>query len=116
MTGTNSVSIDNGVVTIELPSNVLADGDGIIRNAATTKLQEIFGVSAWSLADHVMYCMPDNAMTDVAYAYVNSWLSVYNDDWCNKPSAQVHELGHNLNLAHSGEGTNVYGDQSGMVS
>ena len=27
----------------------------------------------------------------------------------------MHEIGHNLNLAHSGEGTNVYGDQSGMM-
>lgn len=51
----------------------------------------------------------------IAYAYINSYLSVYNDQWCNSPSGQLHELGHNLNLAHSGEGTNAYGDQSGMM-
>lgn len=26
----------------------------------------------------------------VAYGYVNSWLSVYNDEWCQKLSTQVH--------------------------
>jgi len=31
------------------------------------------------------------------------------------PSVQMHEIGHNLNFAHSGEGTEVYGDQSGMM-
>ena len=30
-------------------------------------------------------------------------------------SAQMHELGHNLNLAHAGEGSDPYGDQSGMM-
>jgi len=44
-------------------------------------------------------------------------LSVYNDEWCTYLSAQLHELGHNLNLGHSGEGSQAYDDQSGyMVS
>jgi len=34
----------------------------------------------------------------IAYAYVNSWLTVYNNNYCNYVSAQMHELGHNLNL------------------
>ena len=50
----------------------------------------------------------------IAYAYINHWLSVYNDRWCEYPSGQMHELGHNLNLAHSGEGA-TYDDQSGMM-
>ena len=33
----------------------------------------------------------------------------------NYPSAQIHEVGHNLNFAHSGEGSNEYADQSGMM-
>ncbi len=51
----------------------------------------------------------------IAYAYINSWNSVYSNEWCNYVSAQLHELGHNLNLAHSGEGTTEYADQSGMM-
>jgi hypothetical protein len=42
-------------------------------------------------------------------------LSVYNNKWCTYMSGQVHEIGHNLGLAHSGEGTVAYGDQTGMM-
>ena len=67
-----------------------------------------------------MACLPndtlDNGSTGwIAYAYTNHWLSVYRGPWCSYPSVQMHEIGHNLNLAHSGEG-NRYDDQSGMVS
>ncbi len=34
---------------------------------------------------------------------------------CNYVSIQVHEIGHNLNLRHSDEGSTGYGDQSGMM-
>ena len=47
--------------------------------------------------------------------YLNSWLTVYNDEWCRYPSTQVHEIGHNLGLNHASEGTNAYGDQTGMM-
>ena len=51
----------------------------------------------------------------IAYAYVNSWNSVYSNQWCNYVSAQVHEIGHNIGLAHSNEGSTTYADQSGMM-
>ena len=87
-----------------------------MRNAITLKLNEEFGVSRPDqLADHIMYCLPPNTMRSVAYAYINSWNSVFNDEWCLKLSAQMHEIGHNLNLGHSNE-IDSYVDQSGMVS
>ena len=46
---------------------------------------------------------------------MNSWMSVYKDSWCNYVSAQLHEVGHNLNFGHAGEGSEEYGDQSGMM-
>ena len=68
-----------------------------------------------------MVCEPDNTRNDgsttwVAYAYIDHWLSVYRGLWCIRPSAQMHEIGHNLNLAHSGEGNDPYDDLSCMVS
>jgi hypothetical protein len=54
----------------------------------------------------------------VAYGYINSWLTVYNDVWCEYLSAQMHELGHNLDLGHSNEGEGddgEYEDQSCMM-
>lgn len=37
-------------------------------------------------------------------------MSFYNNKWCSYPSAQVHEIGHNYGLGHSGHGNNRYGD------
>jgi hypothetical protein len=54
-------------------------------------------------------------VNDVAYAWMNDWRSVYNDDVCSTVSAQMHEVGHNLNLGHSKHEGDEYGDQSGMV-
>jgi hypothetical protein len=93
----------------------VGQGDGIMRNAITAALNENFGVSPSNLADHVMYCLPAGTMSGIAYAYINSWNSVYSNQWCNYVSAQMHEIGHNLNAAHAGE-VGTYKDQTGMVS
>lgn len=74
-------SISNGATTVNLPSQVVGNGDSTIRNAVTTELNNMFGMSASSLADHVMYCLPSASMTGIAYAYINSWNSVYSDNW-----------------------------------
>ena len=37
-----------------------------------------------------------------AYAFVNSWLSVYKGNNYRYIAVQLHEIGHNLNMAHSG--------------
>ena len=72
-----------------------------MRNAVTAKLNSEFDVSKPNqLADLVMYCLPPGTFSGVAYAYIDSWNSIYNDEWCSKLSAQMHEVGHNLNLGH----------------
>ena len=144
-------SIKNGVISV---SSKLAStaGSDRMRDHIIKQVEATTGVQANQLADHVMLCMPSGTMgNSIAYAYVNSWLSVYNDSWCDSPSAQVHEVrhiltllqerlyhppssltfpyhcivvfgcqsqlqvGHNLNFAHSGEASEEYDDQSGMM-
>ena len=65
------------------------------------------------LADHVMICQPTH-YNFLAYAWSNSWMSSYGtvgqDSWCTKPGAAIHEIGHNLGLAHAGELADNYGD------
>ena len=74
----SSANIRNGVVTVTLSGYTESDGDARIRNAVTSALNNEFGVfSPTQLANHVMYCLPDGAMSGIAYAYVNSWNSVY---------------------------------------
>ena len=120
LTGTNDgdeTGITNGVTTVRVPMDAIKGGDQAMRGEIATALNQNFGVTSPSqLADYVMYCLPPGVMNGIAYAYINSWNSVYSDAWCNYVSAQMHEIGHNLGLAHSGEGGATYADQSGMVS
>lgn len=103
----------NGVYTVQVSQNLASSTMSQVENAviaaATTALGDLE-----SQYDYVMICTPP-VSSGLAYAYINWYLSVYNDNWCNSPSAQMHELGHNLGLAHSGEGTAAYADQSGMM-
>ena len=46
---------------------------------------------------------------------MNGYKSVYNDIACGQVSTQIHEVGHNLNLNHSGKGSEEYGDKSCMM-
>ena len=83
-------SITEGVVTVTV-STAVADGSSTMRNAITAKLNSDFNVSSPNqLANHVMYCLPPGTMSGIAYAYINSWNSVYSDYWCTYVSAQMH--------------------------
>ena len=109
-------SITNGVYTVTISNNVNGEADSVIREAIISQATADLGNLELQF-DHIMICVPPGtAGSWIAYAYVDWYLSVYNNDWCNYVSAQMHEIGHNLNLGHSGEGTQEYGDQSGMVS
>lgn len=87
-----TTAINNGVVDIAVALTKSA-GDSSIRNAVTTKINAVFGVtSPDQLANHVMYCMPPGTMGQIAYAYPYSWNTVYSNDWCNYLSTQMHEV------------------------
>jgi len=51
-----------------------------------------------------------------AYAYISGWLSLYKKDNYIKPGVVLHEIGHNMGLAHSG-GTDrrTYSDHTGLM-
>jgi len=112
--GTN-LTINEGVITINLPNSQKRDGSVAIRNAINSAIETDFGMQPNKIADKVMYCLPTGTTSGIAYAGRNSWYSVYRDEWCGYSSIQMHEVGHNLNLAHAGEGTNTYGDKSGAM-
>ena len=62
----NGVTISNGVVTITVATNT-SEGDGVMRNDITAKLNSVFGVtSPTALANHVMYCLPPGTMGGIA--------------------------------------------------
>jgi len=105
--------INGGVVDVKIDSNPKIGNKQTFETKAKAKAAEIYG--DLTQFDLVLFCIPPGTGDWLAYAYVNRWDSFYNDKWCSSISAQVHEVGHNLGLAHSGEGSMNYGDQSGMM-
>jgi len=97
---------ERGVYEVTISTAVTGVADGTIRDAVTNALAAQLG-SLWSTAfTHTMLCLPPGTSGGwIAYAYVNWYLSVYNNVWCSYPSGNMHEIGHNLGLAHSNEGT-----------
>ena len=90
--GIGATDIVNGVTTVNVAVST-TQGDATMRNEITAALNQQFGVSnPTALANHVMYCLPPNTMSGIAYAFVNSWMSVYSNQWCTYPSAQMHEV------------------------
>ena len=92
----------DGVYTVRLPATtVIGAPDDTIREAAITQASQDFGgVALDTIANYVIVCIPPGTAGGgwVAYAFMNHWLSVYNDNWCNSPSALMHELGKFIRL------------------
>mmetsp|Transcript_16814 Transcript_16814/g.34632 ORF Transcript_16814/g.34632 Transcript_16814/m.34632 type:complete len:107 (+) Transcript_16814:1-321(+) len=66
--------------------------------------------------DLVLFAMPPGIVPEFsAYAYVGSPFSYYTDDNIENTMVTMHEVGHNLGLQHSGEGSEEYGDASGFM-
>jgi hypothetical protein len=101
--GTNQMAAE-GVIEVSIGISLTDNSRGIIRNAVTTAVQNKLGYSLPGPYDYVLYAL-EKCYLDcgwAAYAYVNSWNSVYQSGYYKQPGVLVHELGHNFGLAHSG--------------
>jgi len=59
--------------------------------------------------DHIMWVVdPDIDLQ--AYGYINWKYSMFQDLWAARPSALIHQLGHNLGHLNSGQGADQYED------
>jgi len=110
---------NDGGFEIQFPT--CFESEGWLRENTTAAVATFLGVQsmdtyAASANIKFLYCMPPNiGMGPIAYAWAPYWLSVYNNEWCSYVSAQMHEVGHNLNLAHAREANEEYGDTTGFM-
>jgi len=108
------LDINNGVVSVKVDYD---GGDhGLFQNSAIKAATDQLGDLDDDKYDLIMFCFPPGTGGWLAYAFVNSKYSFYNNKWCQYVSAQMHEVGHNLGLSHSGEkGEGVYSDKTGFM-
>jgi hypothetical protein len=116
-TGTFStgVSITNGVYTVTISQATTKGTPGVdqytLGSTVVNQLKINLGSNFQDLLDHYMIFLPNNMGSWGAYAYFPGKLSVYDGGQASFASAyHTHEIGHNLQMAHSSEGTDEYGD------
>ncbi|KAL7485157.1 hypothetical protein ACHAW6_010765 [Cyclotella cf. meneghiniana] len=93
-----------GVVEVNIPIDITTSTQGDIRKEVKKSVEDKLGFILPGVFHHVMIvlegCYIECGWS--AYAFVNSWLSVYKGNNYKYPAVQLHEIGHNLNMAHSG--------------
>ena len=107
-----------GVIEVTINVPLVGNDRSTIRNAVTAAVQTKLNVSLPGPYQQVMYVL-ESCYQDcgwAAYAYINSWNSVYQGNYYYMTGVLMHELGHNFNLAHSGglDGA-TYTDHTGLM-
>lgn len=108
----------NGVLDVQLNYRLSDNASrGNLQNEAFSAALKAVGTFENNGFDLVMFCMPPGTSDAwAAYALIRNKFSYYNNDWCSYVSAQMHEVGHNIGLAHSSElGQGEYDDQTGFM-
>ena len=107
-----------GVIEVTVPISLTDNDRYAIHNAVTSAVNAKLGISLPGPYEQVMYVIEKCYVNCgyAAYAYVNSWMSVYVDRYYMQVGVQMHELGHSFNLAHSGglDGA-TYTDHTGLM-
>ena len=104
-----------GIIDVSINIDARGNNRNALRQEAKKKAEQMFDDDLNKIFDIVIFCMPPGSGDWLAYAYVNSWESYFNDIWCQSMSALMHEVGHNLGLQHAGTEYSKYGDISGMM-
>merc|ERR1711862_329114 len=102
------VKVKNGVGEVNLSINIKNNDKSDVEWEILKASREKYG-DLPSQFDHIIICMPPGTGTWIAYATMGGFKSVYNDKWCDNLTVLQHEIGHNINPGHSGEGNNNYG-------
>jgi hypothetical protein len=121
----------SGTIEVQIPVDLTTVANRYeAKDATTVAVQNYLGFSLPGPFEQVMYvyekCYVDCGWA--AYAYINSWNSVFQGVYYKHAAVQMHEFGHNFGLAHSGGidgqtytdhtcsmGNPLYGDDLGLM-
>jgi hypothetical protein len=101
------IGMTDGVLELDMGVNMAGMTKSDIYNLFVSKTVEALGAEVTGLPgpfDHVIFAR-ETCLTDcgwAAYAYINSWGQMFQGGYISQTGVQTHEMGHNLNLAHSG--------------
>jgi len=93
-----------GVIEVEIPISLTLNDRYTIHDAVTVAVQDKLDLVLPGPFEQVMYVL-ENCYVGcgwAAYAYINSWMSVYQGSYYAMAGVQMHEIGHNFGFAHSG--------------
>ena len=108
-------NITNGVAEVFVNYNLNGTNRFTAHNYFINAATNVVGpLNRWT---QVMVVMQSNVIFEGvgAYSYINHWLSVYQNTYASNVMVQMHELGHNLGMYHSGEGNSSYLDHTCMM-
>jgi hypothetical protein len=110
-----NTNITNGVAEVTITYGVNGTNRITAHNYFVEEAAKVVGsLDQWT---QVMVVMQETVVWEgtAAYAYLNHWLSVYRNAFASLLMVQMHELGHNLGMRHSGEGNETYSDHTCMM-
>ena len=115
----NNQNINNGIVDVKMDIDINSGdiSDDRLDSEAHKAAKKLLGNLEDSMFDLVMFCFPKkNGSNTIAKAELNGRFSYFYNDRCGDVTAQMHEIGHNLGLGHSGQaGEHEYGDGTGYM-
>ena len=118
--------ITDGVGELSIPWDAGGSYISAMENQLMSLTEAKFG-SISANFEHVVYCIPPGTKYSpansycaekedwIAYAYVKSWNSYFNGEFCGSLSGLIHEIGHNWGLRHSRDWGSSYGDLTGYM-